>query len=425
MSSRKSTTKRKSSVNANTISSKKHSLTGKIVTGLTLKPNTLETLSPGSVFTCGQNDVGQLGIGEDESERKKPTIVKQLTDIVDICAGGMHTLCIDRNGRVYSWGCNDDFALGRETTSETEAIPGEVSIEEKVVQVTAGDSHSAALTESGKVYAWGSFRDSHGVMGLTSDGKQKVPTLIMNNAAKIASGTDHLLILSTNGSLYSSGCAEQGQLGRISVRFADRGSRRGLGNLLNPGLIPHPKTKFDEIWTGSWHSFAKEHHTSDIYSFGLNNYFQLGLSDFEVYTWPEVSKAFSAARTWVSICGGQHHTLALDNRGKTYVLGRKDYGRLGLGEESDDIIKEPTIIPSLEKKKVISICCGSSVSFAVTSEGEAYGWGFGTNYQVGNDTEDDVYEPKLITGKQIQDYKIIKVASGGQHTVFLAQKRSS
>ncbi len=68
-------------------------------------------------------------------------------------------------------------------------------------------------------------------MGLTPNGKQNVPTLIMNNAAKIASGADHLLILSSNGALHSLGCAEQGQLGRISLRFADRGSRRGLGEL--------------------------------------------------------------------------------------------------------------------------------------------------------------------------------------------------
>lgn len=61
--------------------------------------------------------------------------------------------------QVYSWGCNDDSALGRETPNEDIAVvPGLVNIDEKVVQVTAGDSHSAALTESGKVYAWGSFR---------------------------------------------------------------------------------------------------------------------------------------------------------------------------------------------------------------------------------------------------------------------------
>lgn len=69
-------------------------------------------------------------------------------------------------------------------------------------------------------------------MGLTPNGKEKEPTLVMENAAKIASGTDHLLILSANGLFYSLGCAEQGQLGRISIRFADRGSRRGLGSHL-------------------------------------------------------------------------------------------------------------------------------------------------------------------------------------------------
>lgn len=55
--------------------------------------------------------------------------------------------------------------------------------------------------------------------------------------------------------------------------------------------------------------------------------------------------------------------------GRTYVLGRKEYGRLGLGKDSDDAI-EPTIIPALENKKVINISCGGCVSFAVTDEGK-------------------------------------------------------
>lgn len=152
------------------------------VEDFTLKPDVQQTLGAGLVFTCGQNDVGQLGLGTDIDERSRPTLVKGLENIVDICAGGMHTLCIDKDGKVftkivspmyilfclsnwsnvsqvYSWGCNDDSALGRETVDEeTAVVPGTVNIDEKVVQITAGDSHSAALTESGKVYAWGSFR---------------------------------------------------------------------------------------------------------------------------------------------------------------------------------------------------------------------------------------------------------------------------
>lgn len=61
--------------------------------------------------------------------------------------------------QVYTFGCNDEGALGRDTSVEgSETIPGVVDLSEKVVQVSAGDSHTAALTEDGRVFLWGSFR---------------------------------------------------------------------------------------------------------------------------------------------------------------------------------------------------------------------------------------------------------------------------
>lgn len=72
--------------------------------------------------------------------------------------------------QVYSFGCNDEGALGRDTSVEgSEMVPGKVELQEKVVQVSAGDSHTAALTEDGRVFLWGSFRVRLGledVMGL-------------------------------------------------------------------------------------------------------------------------------------------------------------------------------------------------------------------------------------------------------------------
>lgn len=71
----------------------------------------------------------------------------------------------------------------------------------------------------------------------------------------------------------------------------------------------------------------------------------------------------------MSISCAQHHTLALDQDGKTYVIGRKEYGRLGLGKDCDDAT-ELTQVPDLATRKVISISCGSATSFAVTEEGK-------------------------------------------------------
>ena len=75
-------------------------------------------------------------------------------------------------------GCSDEGALGREIEDEEEEtfVPGVVKIPSKVQQICAGDSHTAALTEDGRVYYWGTFRDSSGSFGLTPDGQmQKLP----------------------------------------------------------------------------------------------------------------------------------------------------------------------------------------------------------------------------------------------------------
>ena len=56
----------------------------------------------GHVLTLGQGDVGQLGLGEDIMERKKPAIVKGLEDIrvVHVECGGMHTVVLTDDGQV-------------------------------------------------------------------------------------------------------------------------------------------------------------------------------------------------------------------------------------------------------------------------------------------------------------------------------------
>lgn len=56
----------------------------------------------GVVLCLGQGDTGQLGLGEDILERSKPALVKDLEGVVDICAGGMHSVCLTRNGEVCS-----------------------------------------------------------------------------------------------------------------------------------------------------------------------------------------------------------------------------------------------------------------------------------------------------------------------------------
>lgn len=54
----------------------------------------------GQVLVLGQGDVGQLGLGEDIIERKKPALVSLPEEIVQVIAGGMHTVCLSDTGHV-------------------------------------------------------------------------------------------------------------------------------------------------------------------------------------------------------------------------------------------------------------------------------------------------------------------------------------
>lgn len=58
-------------------------------------------------------------------------------------------------------------------------------------------------------------------------------------------------------------------------------------------------------------------------------------------------------------------------------------------------------------------------------EGELYGWGMGTSFQLGTGEDEDCYEPTLIKSKQLADRQVIRVSSGGQHTVILAVTKNN
>lgn len=144
------------------------------------------------ILATGEGSAGELGLGtKNATEVKRPRVNHNLdpekVGIVQIATGGMHAIAITHDNKILTWGVNDEGALGRDTTWEGglrdvdaeesesddddsglnphEATPIAIPTEDfepdtKFVQVAAGDSASFALTDTGLVYGWGTFRVS-------------------------------------------------------------------------------------------------------------------------------------------------------------------------------------------------------------------------------------------------------------------------
>ena len=149
------------------------------------------------VFVCGEGSSGELGLGTKNSiDVKRPRLNANLdaktVGVVHLSAGGMHAVALTYDNQILTWGVNDQGALGRSTNwdgglrdieadgsssdadsdasdsglNPFESVPTAIGSDKfpagtKFVQVAAGDSCSFALTDTGLVYGWGTFRVSN------------------------------------------------------------------------------------------------------------------------------------------------------------------------------------------------------------------------------------------------------------------------
>jgi alpha-tubulin suppressor-like RCC1 family protein len=112
-----------------------------------------------TLWCWGANDRGQLGNGS-TTPSETPVQVLWLTGtplVQDVTAGGSHTCAVSSDQKLWCWGDNQFGQLGRGNTSaQPSPSPDEVSVlGASVLDVTAGASHTCALRNSGTAWCFG------------------------------------------------------------------------------------------------------------------------------------------------------------------------------------------------------------------------------------------------------------------------------
>lgn len=98
--------------------------------------------------------------------------VLRLEGAVRVAAGANHSLAVNWDGTVWSWGWNASGQLGDGTVPDS-STPAQVSGLEDVVSITAGPNHSVAADADGVAWTWG--RNDFGQLGGGRSPNRRVP----------------------------------------------------------------------------------------------------------------------------------------------------------------------------------------------------------------------------------------------------------
>jgi ubiquitin-protein ligase E3 A len=298
--------------------------------------HTAAVTATGELYTCGQNDQGQLGNPDTSIQTiEKPHLVESLGNhrIISVSCGLNHTVVVSSSGCALSFGSNESGQLGHSTEKINHVSPKVVhfSLPSRrtsmiiVTKVACGDLFSLFLTTTSEIYGCGSASFLGNTLNssrLIITQAERVESLVGSNIMDITAGSSHALALTASGELYGWGSNRHCELGveqssspsktidpsssfhqQLPVKISllsssitdETGTNRDIGQIIG-------------IAAGYSHSvFWTE--KGFLFGCGNNKYGQLSLPFPRVDTFSYISLPFFVV---MASCGNQH-TIVLCN----------------------------------------------------------------------------------------------------------------
>jgi alpha-tubulin suppressor-like RCC1 family protein len=356
----------------------------------------------GNVRCWGKGANGRLGtgaaanIGDDETPAAMPDVVLG-GRAVQIAAGVNHTCALLDTGKVRCWGANSAGQLGYGHTrdigdDEPPASAGDVSLDEPVTQVVAGNELTCALLASGRVRCWGASPEGetgHGLDGRTI-GDDEIPTAFpaLDLGARVTQLT------SEHGkpcALLADGAVRC--WGAVIGSSADRYTPAAEHPLVDFGV---PVTRLGAgvgagvtcaiTRAGRVRCFGRGTHGELGYGRDID---KVGMTRGKMPTPARLGDVTLAGRATQVVTGGEH-TCSLLDTGRVRCWGSSRFGVLG--KSGSDIVLAQDAVEVDVGGRVVDITAGAFHTCAVLDTGVARCWGDNSEGQLGYGTPETVGE---------------------------------
>ncbi|EQC27454.1 hypothetical protein SDRG_14778 [Saprolegnia diclina VS20] len=323
----------------------------------------------GDHTNCGSTTAPQLLLASTFfSAHEKPAIAS-------LSCGQHHVAVITRAGLLFTWGSGRFGQLGHSSYLDiltprrvdftgllTKA--GDDASKVVVKSVACGGQHTLVITDLQQVLAFG--HNKAGQLGLghrncrTESGWRSctpsvISTLTMHSVHQVAAGYHHSACITTQGELYTWGCGVDGRLGTNSTTTRD-----------TPAIVHALKT-LDVVpkivRCGGRHTCIVTA-TDELYTWGANDFGQLGLGDTRARSAPTLVTFPSSTRV-LDVSLGQFHSAAVTTSGDVYTWGYDVNGGLGL-PDALDVQPAPVLLTAFSGLAAVQVQCGWSHTTVLT-----------------------------------------------------------
>ncbi len=285
--------------------------------------------SDGSLWCWGRGIVGSNG---DNTIINRSTPVREFssgTTWKKVACGQNNTLAIKSDGTLFGWGFNQYAQLGDNTTN-VRSTPTSVFGAGSWKEVACGELHTAAIKTDGTLWSWGN--NLFGALGQNSSGFTNFATPVQvtgggTNWKKVSCGYCFTAAIKTDGSLWSWGFNNYGQLGIGNVAERTTPVREATSG-----------TTWKSLDCGKTNTCAIKT-DGTAWCWGTNNYAQLGIN---VGSTPVVRRSspvqiFGGATNWKQIAIGRRHALAIKTDGTMWTWGTHSYGATGINIDTSEV----------------------------------------------------------------------------------------